>query len=318
MNQIDAIHRIHRNRLWVRAWSVYTLSVQVHQLRALSAIVDTRSFTAAARRLEISQSSLSHAIATLEDELGIRLLERGRRGAHPTHLGMRVLRHAQQVLSLLDAIYAEADNAADLRSGRIRVGSIPSAAVAFLPRAIAQFTAQYANVEIVLIEEPSQGPDQLLSLLRDHTLDAAILELPVLGVETVPLLKDELCALVPEQSALARRKQLSVRQLAGTPLIISRYTSEHFLREAFAAHNLEPKVRFEVQDLATLVNLVREGLGVSIIPRLALPTVPPGLIFISISPRITREVGFAVNAIPAMSSAVRAFLRKAQELAKGQ
>jgi DNA-binding transcriptional LysR family regulator len=289
--------------------------MQIHQLRALAAISGTKSFTTAAEQLEMSQSSLSHAVAGLEKELGVRLFERGRHGAQITDVGRRVLVHARQVLAALDSIYAEADNAADSVSGRIRIGSIPSAAVAFLPKVIAQLNAEYRNVEVVLIEEPSQGPEQLVTLLRDHTLDAAILELPLREIPTVPLLRDELCALVSSKSNLALRKQVSIRQLAKSPFIMSRYTSEHFLRSAYAAQGLPLKVRFEVQDLATLINLVREGLGVSIIPRLALPSVPQSLTRISVSPRILRNIGCAVNSLNRISPAVRVFLRKAQELA---
>jgi DNA-binding transcriptional LysR family regulator len=289
--------------------------MQIHQLRAVAAISDTESFTTAAGQLEMSQSSLSHAIAGLEKELGVRLFERGRRGAQATDAGRRVLVHARRALEALDAIYAEADDTAASVSGRIRVGSIPSAAVAFLPRVIAELSTQYPNVETVLLEEPSQGPQRLLTLLRDHTLDAAILELPLDGMPTVPLLKDELCALVPAKSSLARCKQVSLRQLAKSPFIMSRYTSEPFLRAAYSAQGLMLKVRFEVQDLATMINLVREGLGVSIVPRLALPKVPPGLARASVSPRIVRDVGCAVNSFDRISPAVRVFLRKVQELA---
>jgi DNA-binding transcriptional LysR family regulator len=292
--------------------------LQFHQLRALDAIDNTRSFTAAAKQLEISQSSLSHAIAGMEKELGVRLFERGRYGAKPTEAGEGVLFHARQILNAIDAVYAEAASKSELLSGRIRIGSIPSAAVAFLPKVMAQFSAQYRHVDVVLIEEPSQGPQQLIKLVRDHTLDAAILELPLNELETAPLLEDELCALVPAQSSLARGTIAPMRRLLRQPLIMSRYTSERLLRNAFAGFARPDKIRFEVQDLATLVNLVREGLGVSIIPRLAFPSVPAGVALRSVSPRIKREVGYAVRSLDQMSPALRAFLGKAQELARSR
>ena len=292
--------------------------MQIHHLRALMAIVDTKSFTAAARQLRMSQSSLSHAIAGLEKELRVKLLERGRQGARPTEVGQRVLVRARQVLDGLDSICAEADNTAGELSGRIRVGSIPSATVAFLPKVMARFGQQHPGVEVVLLEEPSQGTQQLTAWLRDGTLDVAILELPANEMKTLPLMKDELCALVPAKSPLAKRTKISVRELAREPFVMSRYTSERLVFAAYARRGPLPKIRFEVQDLATLINIVREGLGVSIIPRLAVSSAPAGTALISVAPRIVREIGCGVKFLDQMSPAVRAFLRNAAELARSR
>ena len=121
--------------------------MEIQQLRALEAIAKEGSFLAAAARLDVSQSSLSHSIATLERDLGARLLDRGRNGAKPTDAGRRALPYARQVLASLDAIRAESDASTGLISGRVRVGSIPSAAVAFLPKVIAHLARAHPNVE---------------------------------------------------------------------------------------------------------------------------------------------------------------------------
>src|SRR5580704_6688324 len=103
--------------------------MEVHQLRALEAIVSEGSFLAAAKRLDLSQSSLSHAIAALESELGARLLDRGRYGAKLTDTGRRVRPFALQILTSLESIRSETGRTTGLLTGRVRVGSIPSAAV---------------------------------------------------------------------------------------------------------------------------------------------------------------------------------------------
>jgi DNA-binding transcriptional LysR family regulator len=280
------------------------------------AIADTKSFTAAAEELGISQSSLSHAIAGLEQELGICLLDRGRQGAEPTEVGYRVLVHAREVLSRFDSIRLEADNNIGLLSGRLRIGSVPSATAAFLPKVIAQFGRQYPHIEIVLLEDPSQEDKQLHDWLRDHTIDIALLELPRVGLKTVPLMKDELCAIVPATSELAGRRRISIRELAKEPFVMSRYTSEPLVRSAFAQQNLSARIRFEVQDLGTLVSMVREGLGLSIVPRLAFSAIPDGVALVSVAPAIRRELGFAMKSSDHLPPAALAFIRKAKELAQ--
>ena len=174
--------------------------MQIHQLEALVVIVELGSFTLAAERLGVSQSALSHSIAALERELSVTVLERGRQGARPTDVAERMLPHIREVLARLERIRAEASDTVDLVAGRVRIGSIPSAAVDFLPRVMAAFARQYPQVELVLLEEPSQGTGRLLDWLSSRTIDVALLELPVADFETVPLLHDELCAVVPTTS----------------------------------------------------------------------------------------------------------------------
>ncbi|MGY2896763.1 LysR family transcriptional regulator [Deinococcus sp. UYEF24] len=286
--------------------------MQVHQLEALVAIVELSSFTLAAERLGVSQSALSHAIATLERELGVAVLERGRHGARPTEVGERLLPHVREVLARLERIHAEANDTAHLVAGRVRIGSIPSATVDFLPRAIAAFGRQYPQVELVLLEEPSQGTGRLLEWLSSRTIDVALLELPVVGFEMVPLLHDELCAVVPATSPLTTRDEVRVRDLASEPFVLSRYSSEHLIETAYRREGLTPNIRFEVQDLGTLVSLVREGLGISLVPRLALPKAPEGVALLSVSPRVERQVGFVVRSLAEAPPAVRAFMQRAK------
>jgi len=292
--------------------------MEIHQLRAIDAIVTEGSFLAAAARLDLTQSSLSHAIAALESELGARLLDRGRYGAKPTDAGRRVLPYARQILTLLDAIRSETASSNGLLSGRVRVGSIPSAAVAFLPKVIASFTRAHPNVEVVLLEEPSQSTELLAEWLQAQMIDVALIQLPAAAMKTAMLMHDELCAILPARSLLASRRQLSIRDLAGEPFIMSRYTSELLLNSAYARHQLAPRIRFEVQDLGTLVSMVREGLGFSIVPRLAFPAALPGVTLVPVTPRIQRNLGLAIRDREHALPALRAFIRAIEETAAKQ
>jgi DNA-binding transcriptional LysR family regulator len=288
--------------------------MEIQQLRALEAIAKEGSFLAAATHLNASQSSLSHAIATLEQDLGARLLDRGRHGAKPTDAGLRILPYVRQVLSSLDAIRAETDTSAGLVSGRVRVGSIPSGAVAFLPKVIAHLERTHPNVEVILLEEPSQSAQTIEDWLRSQMIDVALVELPTASTNTAVLMRDELYAILPSSSPLAHRRQLTIRDLAPEPLIMSRYTSEPLLRAAYARHNLTPRIRFEVQDRGTLISMVREGLGFSIVPRLAFATALPGVTLVPVTPRIRRELGLAIRDKEHASPALRAFLHSAEQI----
>lgn len=283
--------------------------MKLHHLRALLAIGDSGSFTGAAAALEMSQSSLSHAIAEFERELGVSLLARDRQGARLTEVGTRVSAHARQAFAAVGSIRAEADSARGVLTGRIRIGSIPSAAVSFLPKVVASFSRQHAGVEIILLEEPSQGMQQLAEWLGDGTIDIALLELPMPGLRTVPILRDQFCAIACAGSALAARSKISVRDLAREPFIMSRYVSERLVRAAYARHRVPLTVRFDVQDLSTLVSLVREGLGISVVPSVAFPETPPGVALLPLLPPVRRELGFALGSWDHPSPAASAFVR---------
>jgi DNA-binding transcriptional LysR family regulator len=292
--------------------------MNLHHLTALMAIAEKGSFTRGAKSLNISQSSLSHAIGGLEQELGVTLFVRDRQGAHLTAIGDRVLTHAQQALAGLDAIRAEADHARGILSGRVRIGSIPSATVGFLPKVIAHFGRQHPQIDVLLLEEPSQGMQQLAEWLRTDAIDLAIVELPMNELSVTPLIRDELCAIVSKTTSLAHRKQLTVRELAKEPFVMSRYSSERLIQRACAERRLSPVVRFEVQDLGTLVNMVREGLGISIVPRIAFSDIPSGVALVPLIPRIRRELGFALKQPSHSPPAVSAFVRSLQELSRAK
>lgn len=291
--------------------------MKLHHLTALVAIAEEGSFTAAANALEISQSSLSHAIADLEGELGVSLLLRGRQGARLTEVGRRAVMHARQAISALESIRGEAASARGMLSGRVRIGSIPSVAVALLPKVVAHLSRQHPGIEVVLLAESSQGMDQLREWLRNGTIDIAVAELPLPETKTVPLMDDEFCAIVAASSKLASRRHLAIRDLAAEPFIMSRYVSERLLQPAYVAENVAPNVKFDVQDLATLVSLVREGLGVSAVPRIAFPETPPGVLLLPLLPRIRRQLGFALNSWDRRPPALSAFISALQELSAG-
>jgi DNA-binding transcriptional LysR family regulator len=97
---------------------------------------------------------------------------------------------------------------------------------------------------------------------------------------------------------------------------MSRYTSEPLLLAAYARHNLTPRIRFQVQDRETLISMVREGLGFSIVPRLAFSTAIAGVTLVPVTPRIRRELGLAIRDEEHASPALRAFLHSAEEIAK--
>ncbi len=126
--------------------------VKISQLRAIVAVADRGNFSSAALDLELSQSTISHAIATLEEELGVVLLFRGRHGAILTPMGEQVIQEARQVLQLVGTIQEKANKARRLQSGQVRVASVRSIATNILPEIIAQFRGKFPEISVVITD----------------------------------------------------------------------------------------------------------------------------------------------------------------------
>ena len=150
--------------------------IKLSQLRALVAIAETGTFSDAALQIDLSQSAVSHAIATLEDELGVILLNRGRQGAVLTPVGAEINQEAQQILQSLDNICAQAQQVRGLQSGQVRVKGFRSVATHILPAVIEQFHDRYPGVQVAIDEVPRFR--QVEDALRQGQADVGFTYLP--------------------------------------------------------------------------------------------------------------------------------------------
>jgi DNA-binding transcriptional LysR family regulator len=276
------------------------------QLRALVAVVEARSFSAAAERLALTQSGVSHAIASLEAELGAGVLRRGRAGPVATPVGERVLVHARAVLQRLEHIHQEVAAAAGPATGRVRLGTPPSVAARVVPGMLAALRRRQPGIDVVLFEGSDPEVD---GWLRTGAVDVGIVPVPRPGFDAFELVADEMLAVLPAGHPLARRRAIRLRDVAADPFIMSKGGCEPLIRELFRAAGLEPRVQQEVRDMATILGMVQEGLGVTVVPALALPSRAPRLRALALVPRARRRLGLAVPALAAAPPAAAALVR---------
>src|SRR5690348_4932505 len=256
------------------------------QLRAFAGVARSGSVSDAALELGLTQSAVSHALASLERELGARLIVRDRAGCLLTELGTRLLPDTAETLRHADRIADIAAAESGLREGRLRVGLIPSASSVLLPL-IAQFRRRYPGVAIAVFE----GTDQEVSdWAADRTVDLGVVSGPRPDLETVPLAEDEMLAVVPSGHRLASRKNMTVPDLAGEPFLMSAGGCEPAIRRLHEQHRVPLNPASRVTDMATLLAMVREGLGVSIVPALSLGISHDGIVALPLRPRAPRAL----------------------------
>jgi DNA-binding transcriptional LysR family regulator len=255
------------------------------RLSAFREVVERGSFSEAADSLSYSQSAVSQAIATLEGEAGTALVERSRGGVRPTPAGAALVAHVDGILARLDSAERELEAIAAGRGGRLRTASFPSAGATLMPAAVAGFRASHPGVELTLAEGE---PEEIGPRLRGGEFDLVLLyefegvgERLGAGMRRYELLDDPLHLALPAEHRLARRKKPpTLADLDGESLIQTSAGSpgaRHVVRSCHVA-GFEPRVSFESDDYATVQGLVAAGVGVALIPQLALSPVRPDVV----------------------------------------
>jgi LysR family hydrogen peroxide-inducible transcriptional activator len=244
--------------------------MELHQLRYFCAAAETSSFTRAAQREHVSQPSLSQQIIKLEDELNTRLFERLGRKVRLTAAGERFLPHARSILREVTAARSDVQDPAGMTSGKLTIGAIPTIGPYFLPRHLSAFAARWPQVQVAVVEDTTPV---LLQKLRSAEIDLALLALPVSGRDlvTLELLTERLFLVVPARHPLAREASVSLKMLRSDHFLLLK--EGHCFREtaiaACKAARLKPNVVFESGHFESIVSLVAGGLGISIVPEMA-------------------------------------------------
>jgi DNA-binding transcriptional LysR family regulator len=263
--------------------------LNVARLRVLKEVAYRGSFSKAAGALDYTQSAVSQQIAALEAETGMTLLERHARGVSLTAAGQTLVGHAEGILAQLDAAEAALAAIAGLRGGRLRMASFPTAGATLMPLAIATFRASYPDVELSLAEGE---PEEILPRLRAGELDLALLfefagQTPLQeGMTRVELIEDPMDRALHREHPLATRRALRLEDLHAQAWVQTSRSSpcaRHVVRCCHAA-GFEPNVAFESDDYQTVQGLVAAGVGVALIPELALSVVREGIAIRGLSP----------------------------------
>jgi LysR family transcriptional regulator, hydrogen peroxide-inducible genes activator len=242
-------------------------------LRAFVAVAEKHHFGSAATALGVSQSTLSQALAALEAGLDTRLVERSTRRVRVTSEGTHLLPHAQAVVEAADAFTAAAAGAADPLQGTLRLGLIPTVAPYVLPTMLAGLTERLPGLLLRVVEDQTE---RLLTALRGGALDAALIALPadVAGLTEVPIYDEDFLLAVPPGHPLSGKRRVPASTLADLPLLL--LDEGHCLRDQALDVCQKAGVRAELADtraasLATAVQCVTGGLGVTLIPQSAAP-----------------------------------------------
>lgn len=288
------------------------------QLQCFVALVETGSFTEAAYSLDLTQSTVSHALAALESELGVTLLERNRKGVVAlTIAGQRIIPRVRALLAQAEAIEQEAKALRGEVSGKLRLGTVHSMCPEVLASVLKRFRALYPDIEVVLFEGTMQ---EVSEWLGNSVIDVGFVFHSACGLESTLITTDELCVIVPPGHRFHTEAAVPPGTLRDEELIMAKAGCVSQLMEMvnFESGRARPHVRYQASDSATIVAMVREGLGITLMPRMMFPQKLEGVLALSLDPPQHIPIGLAVRSRDTASPGAQLFVQAALTWAQEQ
>lgn len=287
--------------------------MDVADLHVLAAVAEQGSFTAAAERLRYTQSAVSRRVAALEKAVGVPLFRRGARGVRLTPAGSTLHRHALAVLRAVDDAVAAVAAVRAGSAGPLRIGAVPTANAALVPRALAQMENRRPRIELRLREG---GSAELAAAVAAGDLDVAVIFAAVIepapNVEVVELLRDPLLVAMPRGHRLAGVREVRLADVVGERWVQG---PPDVADELFATADPPPQHVFRVREWTAKQGFVAAGLGLTVVPSLAAEGVRPDVVL-----RPLRGAGSArrvAAVLPAQpSAAAREILTILREVAE--
>lgn len=255
---------------------------------AFQKVVELESFTKAAEALGYTQSSVSQMVASLEDELSMKLLIRSRAGVKLTIEGAQLYPFIERTILQYRAMREKANEIKGLETGVIRVGTISSITCHWMPQLIKGFQALYPNVQFLF----HQGDySSIQEWIKQGAVDFGFITPPaVSGLETITIKDGEMLAILPKHHPLASRRSIRLEDIVDEPYILMEegHYSEPY--NAFRAAGLEPDIKYTIHDDYAIMTMVEAGLGVSILAELMLRRTNYDIVCLPIEPPIYRTL----------------------------
>lgn len=262
-------------------------SVNVAQLRALVAVAETGGFGAAAVRLGVTQSAVSHSLASLELALGAAVVHRNG-PVRPTPLGAGILPYARQAVAGVDAVTAIAVREAAAARGTVRMAATPTMCRGVVPGLLHEWKASYPGIDVTLFE----GEDnEVAGWLAHGTADLAVVVDPLSVLPGARLLlRDDFRAVLRTDHPLAGQPHVTLEDLEDDTFLLADGGCEPYIRRLHAMNGTTFTAPPRIKGFTTLLDMVNAGIGVSIVPGATAVMLPPDTVLVPLRPTVHREL----------------------------
>ncbi|MGO4183135.1 LysR family transcriptional regulator [Paenibacillus sp. MCAF9] len=287
--------------------------MELRQLNYVIQIASEKNFSRAAEKLHIAQPSLSQQLSKLEQEIGVLLFRRTTNSVELTQAGQVFVHKSQAILDAVEQLKQEMDDMAQMRRGRLVVGTLPLTGSHILPLVLPVFGEQYPQIEVVLVEETTAKLEQLTA---SGGTDLSLLSLPLIdnSLAWEPFLEEEICLAVPPQHPLALREgSISISELDNEPFIgLKRGQGfRQITVELCEQSGFTPQIVFESSNMETIQSLVAGGMGIAFVPQMLTRVKGSDFmpVYLPLSSKPTRTLVVASRKGRYLSKAAEAFIR---------
>ncbi|QMV44434.1 LysR family transcriptional regulator [Cohnella cholangitidis] len=289
--------------------------MEFRQLLYTIQIAAEKNFSRAAEKLHIAQPSLSQQLSKLEKELGVLLFKRSTNSVELTYAGSVFVDKAQQIVDMADQLRREMEDIADMRKGRLVVGSLPMTGSHILPHVLPVFREAYPNIEIVLIEESTKRLEQLTA---SGGTDVSLLSLPLIepSLAYIPILEEGICLAVPPDHPLSEPEYkdtvIPVSMLRDEPFVLLKKGQgfRAIAHDLCQSAGFDPRVVFESGNIETVQSLVAAGMGIAFLPKMVTRHDWQGRapVYLQLEGKPTRTLVIAYRKGRYLSNAAEAFI----------
>lgn len=287
------------------------MDMNIQKYIAFVKTVELGSFTKAAKILNYSQSGISRMINDLEQEWGIKLLERNRAGLRLTSDGMNVLPYAKELAEKYQTLQNQLAELGHLDTGLIRIGTFSSVATHWLPEAIRVFQKNYPKIDFELL---LGDYDEIEQWILDGRVDFGFSRLPATNeLEQKFLHNDEQLVVLPQGHPFLSKEKIDVADLADQSFILLEREGTSDITELLSAAQVQPQIKFRTWDDYSILAMVEKNLGISILPKLILQRITYQVETRSLVKPVFRKVGILYRSESLLSLASREFLKSFNE-----
>jgi DNA-binding transcriptional LysR family regulator len=269
-------------------------------------VIELGSLSRAADYCNYSQSAVSQIIISLENEFGIKLLNRSHAGVSVTSDGEELLPHIQKLSQAYNELSDKVSELLGIESGLIRIGTFSSISCHLLSPLLKDFKAKHPNIKFELI----QGDYRQIEIwISDGTVDFGFVDLPTLReFEVIPIMEDRMLAILPANHSYAHEDSVPLSIFEQESMILLEEGTKKEVLEMFRQHNIKARIEYRLDDDYTIISMVENGLGISILAELILKRTQYNILSKETSPSFSRSIGIAIKNRKQASMAVRCFL----------
>ncbi|SDN52827.1 DNA-binding transcriptional regulator, LysR family [Paenibacillus sp. yr247] len=269
-------------------------------------VIELGSLSRAADYCNYSQSAVSQIIISLENEFGIKLLNRSHSGVSVTSDGEELLPHIQKLSQAYNELSDKVSELLGIESGLIRIGTFSSISCHLLSPLLKDFKAKHPNIKFELI----QGDYRQIEIwISEGTVDFGFVDLPTLReFEVISIMEDRMLAILPANHSYAHEDSVPLSIFEQEPMILLEEGTKKEVLDMFRQHNIKARIEYRLDDDYTIISMVENGLGISILAELILKRTQYNILSKETSPSFSRSIGIAVRNRKQASMAVRCFL----------